>query len=370
MSACAESFELESFDPDAFDPDGPGLDGLFGVEIPLEDAGLVVIPVPWQATASYGRGTRDGPAAVREASLQIDLEDLHFGPAWRAGLAWDGAHEARIAALGDAVENSAQAVIAAGGADQPEASAAVLAQRDTVDAASAEVRALVRERAEAALDRGAVPVVLGGDHSSPLGLIEAVAARHPGLGIFHVDAHADLRVAYLGFSQSHASIMHNALALPGVGRLVGVGYRDLGKAERRRIAEDDRIVAFFDHELGRAGLEQRPFSALVQAVCAALPDTVYLSIDIDGLDPALCPDTGTPVPGGLDWHQLCALLEGIARTKRIVGCDLCEVAPGSSGAVGRDGWDSIVGARVLYKLIGAAWASGERLRVDPVDRAR
>jgi agmatinase len=353
-----------------FDPDGPGLDGLYGVEVPLEDAGLVVVPVPFQATASYGRGTRDGPAAVRAASLQIDLDDVQFGPSYALGIGWDGSRGDEIAALGDGVDAEARAVIEAGGADTDEASAALRASRDAVDAASAAVRALVQEGAEAALARGAVPVVLGGDHSSPLGNIAAVAARHPGLGIFHVDAHADLRVAYLGFTESHASIMHNALALPGVAGLVGVGYRDMGRAERKRIAEDGRIMAVLDDELGRRRLAQEPFSAVVDAVCAALPDTVYLSIDIDGLEPSLCPDTGTPVPGGLDWHQLCALLEGIARTKRIVGADLCEVAPGQSGAEGRDGWDAIVGARVLYKLIGAVALSRGRERVDRTQRAR
>lgn len=353
-----------------FDPDGPGLDGLYGVEVPLEDAGLVVVPVPFQATASYGRGTRDGPAAVRTASLQIDLDDVQFGASYELGIGWDGARGDEIAALGDAVDAQARAVIEAGGADSDAASPELRSARDAVDAVSAAVRALVRQGSEAALERGAVPVVLGGDHSSPLGNIAAVAARHPGVGIFHVDAHADLRVAYLGFRESHASIMHNALELPGVAGLVGVGYRDMGRAERRRIDEDDRIVAILDDELGRRRLAAEPFAAVVDAVCAALPETVYLSIDIDGLEPSLCPDTGTPVPGGLDWHQLCALLEGIARTKRIVGADLCEVAPGQSGAEGRDGWDAIVGARVLYKLIGAVATARRRERVDRGQRAR
>ncbi len=349
------------------DPDGPGADGLYGVSVDLEDAGLVVIPVPFQATASYGRGTRDGPEAVLAASLQIDLEDAQFGPAWQFGLAWDGETGAAIAALGDEVDALAQAVIAAGGADADGASAAVQAARDAVDQASGAVRDHVRAAAERALDRGAFAAVLGGDHSSPLGLIAALAARHPGMGILHVDAHADLRVAYLGFAQSHASIMHNALELPGVGGLVGVGYRDMGRAERARIAADPRITAFDDQSLAEALVGGTPFAALVDRICAALPPVVYLSIDIDGLDPALCPETGTPVPGGLGWHQLCALLAAVAARRQIVGFDLCEVAPGSTTSAGRDGWDAIVGARVLYKLIGALRAAAGRPdRVRPV----
>jgi agmatinase len=227
--------------------------------------------------------------------------------------------------------------------------------RDRVDAASAEVSRRVEAQAEAVMLRGALPAVLGGDHSAPLGLLRAVARRHPGLGILHIDAHADLRVAYLGFAEAHASIMHNALALDGVARLVGVGWRDVGQAEAQRASSDARIVPVWDRDLARAALNGRSFSRVVDGIVASLPPKVHVSFDIDGLDPSLCPGTGTPVPGGLSFREACFLLARVAAGREIVSFDLCEVAPGS----GESEWDANVGARALFKLAGAALRSHE-----------
>lgn len=336
-----------------FDPDGPGMgDGLFGLPLPPESCGVQVIPVPWEATASYGRGTAAGPEAVRAASQQVDLHDLDFGDFWRAGVGLLPL-DPRIPALATAVEADALAVIEAGG---PGGSPAVAAARDRVDAASAEVSARVEAQSEAVLARGAVPAVLGGDHSAPLGLLRAVARRHPGVGILHIDAHADLRVAYLGFAEAHASIMHNALELDGVARLVGVGWRDVGQAEAARAASDPRIVAVWDRDLARAALTGSSFGRIVDGIVAALPGKVHVSFDIDGLDPALCPGTGTPVPGGLSFREVALLLARVSAAREIVSFDLCEVAPGADGSE----WDANVGARVLFKLAGAALRSRDR----------
>ncbi len=342
---------------DDFDPDGPGLgDGLYGLPFPPEDCAVQVIPVPWEATTSYGRGTARGPAAVRAASQQVDLLDLDFGAVWRAGIGMLPVDPAILAAAAEA-EAPALRVIDAGGAA---ADADLAADVAIVDAASDRVNAAVYAAARGALDAGAIPAVLGGDHSSPFGAIRACAERFPGLGILHVDAHADLRVAYLGFAHAHASIQHNALALPGVGRLVGVGWRDVGAAEVARARTDPRIVPFWDRDLAAAALSGRPFSAVVDAILAALPDRVYVSFDIDGLDPVLCPGTGTPVPGGLSFRETSLLLRRLAEEKVVVGFDLCEVAPGADGGE----WDANVGARVLYKLAGCALASQGRVPAE------
>ena len=344
----------------ALDPDAPSISGqLFGLDIPVEEALVQLIPVPWEVTASYGRGTRHGPEAVLAASGQIDLEDLDYGDAWRAGI---GLLEAdpRIAAWGTEVEADALDAIEAGGADEARAA--------RVDARSAGLNEAVYLRAVEILDEGRIPGVLGGDHSSPLGLIRALSERFPGLGILHIDAHADLRDGSLGFRWAHASIMHHALALPGVGRLVGVGYRDLGQAELSRIhAEADRIEAFFDAGIQRELLSGGRFDQIVGRILAALPERVYLSVDIDGLDPALCPNTGTPVPGGLSWGQITELLRQVAVHKEILGFDLCEVSPGPDGVVpsarlraSRSEWDANVGARLLFKLASAAIRARER----------
>lgn len=346
--------------PRDFDPDGPGGDGLYGVPCSLEDALVHVISVPWQATASYGRGTRHGPAAVLQASVQVDLEDLDFGPVWRAGLGWI-CGEDLIGSLHDAVEADALAVIDAGGtATDP----GLLARAARVTEAGNALHEWVRGHADAAFSAGRVPAVLGGDHSVPYGLIAAAAERHPGLGVLHIDAHADLREAYLGFEWSHASIFHNVLSRhPEVARLVGVGWRDMGRAEAERIrSEGSRIRAWTEPRLAASSTAGVPWDDVVDAIVEELPPVVHLSIDIDGLDPVLCPHTGTPVPGGLSWREVVALIRAVAARRRIVSFDLCEVSPGPVASVDpdNDAWDAIVGARLLYKLCGAAVASTRR----------
>jgi agmatinase len=215
------------------------------------------------------------------------------------------------------------------------------------------VNAWVERTVEGLLARGKVVGTVGGDHSVALGAIAAHARRHPGLGVLHVDAHADLRVAFEGFTFSHASILYNvAESCPGVGRIVQVGLRDLSEEELRYAeASKGRIVQHHDAALAAARFDGEPWSTAVARILAPLPADVYVSFDIDGLDPTLCPGTGTPVPGGLSFQEAAALLAGIARSgRRLVGFDLVEVAPGPGGGA----WDGNVGARLLYKLLG--WA--------------
>lgn len=360
-----------------FDPNAAAVsDGLYGLPHSPEDAHVVVVPVPFDATTSYRDGTRNGPAAVLAASAQVDLFDLDFGRPYARGIAMAplgaGAPKA-IAALNREARRHAEPVIAVGGevAGKPRLVKALA----EVNRLSARMNALVEETVAGLLARGRLAVVLGGDHSTPFGAIKAYAARHPGLGILHVDAHADLRDAYEGFAFSHASIMHNVATrigtAGGVATLVQVGIRDFCEAEYDFIAASGkggipRIVTHFDARLQAEKMGGTPFTALADRIVADLPGAVYLSVDIDGLDPALCPDTGTPVPGGLALHELWELLRALRRAgKRIVGLDLNEVAPSRTtrrAGWGAD-WNANVGARVLYKLIGAALA-------DPPPRAR
>ena len=193
--------------------------------------------------------------------------------------------------------------------------------------------------------------MLGGDHSAPFGAIRAHAEAFPDLGILHLDAHADLREAYEGFTWSHASIMFNVVRqLPAVKKLVQVAIRDLCEAEAALIdGSGGRIVTFHDSKLAQGRFDGATWTHQVDEIVSHLPERVYLSFDIDGLDPTLCPNTGTPVPGGLSFHQASALLAGVVRSGRsIVGFDLCEVAPDPAGGE----WDGNVGARLLYKMIG------------------
>ena len=219
-----------------------------------------------------------------------------------------------------------------------------------VDAAGALVNASVRRVVEPLLDEGRIVGVLGGDHSIPFAAIAAAAERQP-LGVLHVDAHADLRQAYQGFQWSHASIMHNVLEhCPGVTRLVQVGVRDYSEGELQAIhGHDGRVITHFDADCHAHRFAGVPFDSLVDEALRALPDRVWVSFDIDGLDPGLCPNTGTPVPGGLGFAQAAHMLARLAATGRqVVGFDLVEVAPGA------DEWDANVGARLLYKLCGTA----------------
>ena len=187
----------------------------------------------------------------------------------------------------------------------------------------------------------------------PFGLIAELADRHPGLGILHVDAHADLRKAYEGFSWSHAGIMGNVLdRLSDVSKIVQLGIRDFGESELARIEEPgSRLRTWFDADVKRDLAAGGSWDRIARDAIQQLPETVHVSLDIDGLDPGLCPHTGTPVPGGLAWAELCHLLVLLAESgKTVVGFDLVEVAPGPRGSE----WDANVGARALYKLIGCA----------------
>jgi agmatinase len=212
--------------------------------------------------------------------------------------------------------------------------------------------------------------VVGGDHAAPFGAIEVIAARHSGLGILHVDAHCDLRPSYEGFTWSHASIMRNVYdRVPGVERIVQVAIRDASAEEMDLVAGSGRrLIVHRDGDLARGELEGRSFATMARRIVRDLPAEVYVSFDIDGLDPALCPHTGTPVPGGLSFRQAVFLLGELVRSgRRIVGLDLSEVAPGT----GIDEWDANVGARILYKLIGFALLSrATRSRSRPRSRSK
>jgi len=331
----------------AFDPDAPATgDGIYGLPFTPDDAAVVVVPVPFEATTSYGGGTSRGPKAVLEASRQVDLYDHETGRPYATGIAML-AIPRKVVSWNRRAKVLAAPVIKEGGAVDPKTRSAA----EKVNKIGEAVNDWVYEKTIDLLDQDKMAVILGGDHSVPFGAIRAHSERYPGMGILHLDAHADLRDAYEGFTWSHASIFHNVMTrLPRVAKLVQVGVRDLGQAESEMIASSrGRIETFFDADLALRKDRGESFASIADSVVAALPDAVYLSWDIDGLDPTLCPGTGTPVPGGLSWNEAIGLLRAVVRSgKRIVGLDLCEVSPGETE------WDANVGARLLYKMIGFA----------------
>ena len=343
---------LQRFDPNGAAAEGSGI---FGLRHTPESARVVLIPVPFEATTSYGGGTSEGPRAIIQASRQIDLFDLETGKLYQSGIAMlDESPDLRAWDL--AARTAASHVLARGGTHQEPA---LLAAAASVDALCEKMNAQVRATASLFLGRGKIVGTVGGDHSVSFGAISAHATHYPGLGVLHLDAHADLRRAYQGFTWSHASIMDNVVSrLPGVARLVQVGIRDFCEEEYQRIAQSEgRIVTFFDAHLAAARFAGETWAEQCARIVSALPAQVYLSFDIDGLDPALCPHTGTKVPGGLSFQMATFLIAALVKSgHRLVGFDLTEVAPAPDGGE----WDENVGARLLYKLCGWALRSLDR----------
>lgn len=335
----------------AFDPNAAaGADsGIFGLSHTMAEAALVYLPVPWEATTSYGGGASAGPKAIFEASHQVDLYDLDVLRPYEPGLFFLE-ESAEIQSWNEAAKALAAKIIAVGGDinDKPELKKALV----EVNNLSTRVNDTVYAKTRELLTLGKIVGIVGGDHSVPYGAIHAISEKHPGVGILHFDAHSDTRDAYEGFTHSHASIMNNVLRdLPGVKKLVQVGIRDFCEQEIDFCrAQKDRVEIHFDAHLARRKFAGESWQHIATDIVKALPSEVWISFDIDGLDPRFCPHTGTPVPGGLDFNEANFLIGEVARSgRKIVGFDLNEVAPGPDG----DEWDSNVGARLLYKL--TAW---------------
>lgn len=358
-----------SFDPDAPAPPGSGI---FGLPDERSDAKVILYPVEFDATTSYGGGTSAGPDAISVASHQVDLYDGQFGRVYRHGLHMLDA-EPWVAKLSAQARKRALPIIEKAGPDAKKSK-----DREAVafvNRACERVNEHTHDVAWGILAEGKIPGLVGGDHSTPLGNIRACAeyvARHQagrkassldgphdrGMGILHIDAHMDYRPAFEGFKFSHASIMYNVLqSVSEVTRLVQVGIRDFGEFEYDYSrSHGPRAVSHFDMVWAQRLLEGEKFSTLCKKAIAPLPSHVYVSFDIDGLDPSLCPHTGTPVPGGLSFNQAAILLQALSDSgRRVVGFDLVEVCPGPNPK--EPEWDACVGARALYKLCGCATAS-------------
>jgi agmatinase len=347
-----------SFDPNA--PAQPG-SGVFGLPHSESEALVVLLPVPWEATTSYGGGASEGPRVIREASAQVDLYDLDVEKPYEAGIFMGEEAPEVVVANGQGKELAAKIIEVGGAGDDPE----LLDALAKVNALSGVVNAWVKRETARLLGAGKLVGVVGGDHSVPFGALEAVAAKHASFGVLHFDAHSDTRRAYEGFEHSHASIMHNVLEhIPQVTKLVQVGIRDVCEQEIDYCkSQGARVRMFADRELVRRRHAGEPFARTAAEIVSELPNAVWVSFDIDGLDPRFCPHTGTPVMGGLDPGEVVAILRELARSgKKIVGFDLNEVAPNLHDD--NDEWDGNVGARMLYKLVGFMLASQGKAKLQ------
>ena len=326
-----------------FDPGDVGLENgnIFGFPFDYDTANIIIFGVPWEVTVSFHSGTAEGPQAVLAASPQLDFYDYDNPDGWKQGIYMPPAPD-WIKQQNERLRSPAQKIVNA--TEQGQSITTELQQQlDIVNDGCKQLNEWLKAEVQQALDDGKKVGILGGDHSVPLGALQALAEKYPSFGILHIDAHCDLRDAYQGFQFSHASIMRNAIALPQITKLVQVGVRDVSYQEIEFAQNsNERIVVHHDAGLKRSRYQNISWQLLCHQIIAPLPKHVYISFDIDGLDPKLCPTTGTPVPGGLELDEAFYLIREVADSREIIGFDLCEVGPQE--------WDGNVGARIVYKL--------------------
>ncbi len=332
-----------------FDPNSPGLlsNNIFGLPFSEEEARLVLLPVPWEVTVSYNNGTARGPEHIFKASLQIDLYDPDVKDGWKQGF-YMRESDKQLLLRSDYLRKEAELYLkflTEGG--NVEENDFMRRSVEDVNKGTQKMNDWVYQQTRALLQKGKLVGLVGGDHSTPLGYFRAIGEHKGDFGILQIDAHCDLRQRYEGFEYSHASIMYNALKdVPQLKKLVQVGIRDYCEEEVEYIRNSHgRVVTYFDQDIKERQYEGETWKSICDDIINALPQQVYISFDIDGLDPKLCPHTGTPVAGGLEGQQVCYLFRKVLESgRRLIGFDLNEVS------AGHDEWDANVGARMLFKL--------------------
>ncbi|GAB3334932.1 agmatinase family protein [Marivirga atlantica] len=339
-----------------FDPNGLGTSGnIFALPFDEETADLVLIPVPWEVTVSYAAGTAKGPEHILEASSQVDLFQKDVKDAWKMGIAYLDTAKG-LEEKSEEYRTLAEQYIQLLEKEEAESSMAKDILKK-INKACAEMVQVVKSEASAQLKKGKLVGLVGGDHSTPLGFIQALAEKYDSFGVLQIDAHMDLRKAYEDFEYSHASISYNFMKLPQIEKLVQVGIRDFCEEEYKYAERhSDRVTVFYDEDVKHGIFDGESWNIITDRIISELPQKVYISFDIDGLNPELCPNTGTPVPGGLKFAEATYLLQKLVKSGReIIGFDLNEVAPGESD------WNGNVGARMLYKLCNLMGVSNDKL---------
>lgn len=336
--------DLSKFDIDAVS--NPN-NNIFGLPFTEEDARVVILPVPWEVTVSFGSGTARAADHVFRAALQVDLYDPEAPDAWKQGY-YMRPVDKKLLMKSDYLRKEAELYIdyISKGAEVESNRFMCKSLRD-INEGGKYMNEWVYEQTSNLLKKGKLVGLLGGDHSIILGYLKALTEIHESFGILHIDAHCDLRVAYEAFPYSHASIMYNVLQeVPGIEKIVQVGIRDYGKIEYDMICNSNgRVVAYFDKDLKDRLFEGETWKQISDQIIEQLPQKVYISFDIDGLDPKLCPNTGTPVQGGLETEQVNYLFRKILKSgRKLIGFDLNEIG------MGEGCMDANVGARELFKL--------------------
>lgn len=339
-----------------FDPSGASNPNynIFGLPTTEEEARVVIFPVPWEVTVSYSAGTARAADHIMKASMQVDLYDPDHPDTWREGF-FMRPPDKKMLLKSDYLRKEAELLIDyVSRGELIEKNSFMCKSLREINEGGALLNKWVYEQTKDLLDRNKLVCLLGGDHSSPFGYYKAQAERHPEFAILQIDAHCDLRKSYEQFSYSHASIMYNVVKeISEVKKIVQVGVRDYSKDELDHIAQSNgRIVTYFDKDIKERQYEGTSWKQICQDIIQQLPEKVHLSFDIDGLDPKLCPHTGTPVQGGFETEQVLYLLKTlIASGRRLIGIDLNEIG------VGENDWDANVGARLLFRLCNILIAS-------------
>ena len=337
--------DFTNYDPNTV---GNPNNNIFGLPTSEENAKLIILPVPWEVTVSYGAGTARAAEAIFKASLQVDLFDPEFPDIWKQGF-YMRPSDKKILLKSDYLRKEAELYIDyISKGEEVGANQFMTKTLKEVNEGSLFLNNWVYEQTKALLEKNKLVGVLGGDHSTPLGYFKAIGEKHGDFGILQIDAHFDLREAYEGFNYSHASIMYNALKeIPALSKLVQVGIRDFGSDEWEYVKNSNsRVITYFDKDIRSRQFEGQSWKQIAEEIVSKLPEKVLISFDIDGLDRKLCPFTGTPVPGGFELEQVFYLFSKLYQSgKTIIGFDLNEVGIG-----GDTDWDANVGARVLYKL--------------------
>lgn len=335
--------DLSKFDPNLT---GNPNNNIFGLPFSEEEAKVILLPVPWEVTVSCGAGTSRAADHIFKASLQVDLYDPDVKDGWKNGFFMKPV-DRKILLKSDYLRKEAELYIDyISKGDEVAANKFMCKSLKEINEGSVFLNEWVYEQTTALLNQNKLVGLIGGDHSTPLGYYKAIAERYGDFGILQIDAHCDLRESYEDFIFSHASVMHNALKIPELKKLVQVGIRDYSEDENNIIANNsDRIVTFFDKDIKERQYEGETWKTIVNEIVEELPGKVYISFDADGLDPKLCPNTGTPVAGGFETEQMNYLFRKVIESgRKVVGFDLNEVG------VGEGDIDANVAARLLFKL--------------------
>ena len=339
-----------------FDPNSVGNpnNNIFGLPFSEEESRLVILPIPWEVTVSYNAGTARAPEHIFNSSLQVDLFDPDVKDGWKQGF-YMRPSDKKVLMKSDYLRKEAELYINYIAHDEVVADNKFMCKsQKEINEGGSFLNNWVFEQTRELLNKGKLVGLLGGDHSTPLGFFKAIAEKHGDFGILQIDAHCDLRKGYEGFKYSHASIMYNALEeIPELKKLVQVGVRDYCEEEVEYIENNkERVITYFDKAIKERLYEGQTWHQVVEEILKNLPEKVFISFDIDGLDPKLCPHTGTPVQGGFETEQVFYLFRKLVQGgRKLVGFDLNEVG------VSQDEWDENVGARCLFKLCNLMVAS-------------